>query len=283
VGWRSTSAATSGLSAASSTKCWPTAQFAGETVSDTIARILEREPDWSLLPGWTPPAIRRLLARCLAKDPKGRLRDIGDARIELDATGEVVPGLPEKSPGSPGRRPAAIAAAVVVLSALAVLANWTRQQHSFSSLGDRLAKAKYAWVTEWEGIELDAAISADGKFAAFVADASGAFHVWRTQLATEIFTNLTSGQDEERNRLNRPVGFSTDGTSIWLSGHPSGRRLRLMPFTGGALRSRRSPSVTSHTPSHPTPCGIFASRASCTSTTTDRAPATGRSPAAWTP
>ena len=58
--------------------------FGGETVSDTIARILEREPDLKALPGGTPPRVRELLQRCLAKDPKLRLRDIGDARIALD-------------------------------------------------------------------------------------------------------------------------------------------------------------------------------------------------------
>ena len=51
--------------------------FAGDTASDTIAKILEREPDWSALPSATPVAIRRLLFRCLAKDSKQRLRDIG--------------------------------------------------------------------------------------------------------------------------------------------------------------------------------------------------------------
>src|SRR6185295_6018305 len=44
--------------------------FPGDTVSDTIAKILEREPDWSALPAATPSPVRRLLLRCLAKDPK---------------------------------------------------------------------------------------------------------------------------------------------------------------------------------------------------------------------
>ena len=58
--------------------------FSGETVSDTIVAILEREPDWSVLPAATPPAIRRLLQRCLEKDHKKRLRDIADARLDID-------------------------------------------------------------------------------------------------------------------------------------------------------------------------------------------------------
>jgi len=60
--------------------------FGGETVSDTIAGILEREPDWSALPAQATVNIRRLLQRCLEKDSKRRLRDIGDARLESVAT-----------------------------------------------------------------------------------------------------------------------------------------------------------------------------------------------------
>jgi eukaryotic-like serine/threonine-protein kinase len=58
--------------------------FPGATVSDTIAAVLERSPDWTALPPATPPAVRRVLARCLEKHHKQRWRDIGDVRIELD-------------------------------------------------------------------------------------------------------------------------------------------------------------------------------------------------------
>jgi eukaryotic-like serine/threonine-protein kinase len=58
--------------------------FSGATASDTIARILEREPDWEALPASTPPSLRRLLSRCLDKDPKRRLHAIADAQFDLD-------------------------------------------------------------------------------------------------------------------------------------------------------------------------------------------------------
>ncbi|MBI4481357.1 MAG: serine/threonine-protein kinase [Acidobacteria bacterium] len=58
--------------------------FAGETTSDTIAAILERDPDWQALPISTPPKVRDLLGRCLQKDAHRRLRDMGDARIEME-------------------------------------------------------------------------------------------------------------------------------------------------------------------------------------------------------
>jgi serine/threonine-protein kinase len=60
------------------------ALFEGETVSDTIARILERPIDWSPLPKNMPPRVRELLERCLERDPRKRLRDIGEARLVLE-------------------------------------------------------------------------------------------------------------------------------------------------------------------------------------------------------
>ena len=71
--------------------------FRGDTASDTIAKILEREPDWSLLPRPDPVFIRRLLLRCLTKDPKQRQRDIGDVRIELSAIDEMLPAGSDKT------------------------------------------------------------------------------------------------------------------------------------------------------------------------------------------
>jgi eukaryotic-like serine/threonine-protein kinase len=59
--------------------------FAGETMTDTLAAIMTRDLDLDALPSGTPPAVRRLLARCLERDPKQRLRDIGEARIALEA------------------------------------------------------------------------------------------------------------------------------------------------------------------------------------------------------
>jgi Tol biopolymer transport system component len=60
------------------------AVLAGNTLSDTIAAILGGEPAWDQLPAATPPNIRPLLRRCLDRNPKRRLRDVGDARIEID-------------------------------------------------------------------------------------------------------------------------------------------------------------------------------------------------------
>ena len=73
--------------------------FGGETISDTLAEVLKFEPDWKALPQTTPPSVETLIRRCLIKDPKQRLRDIGDARIAIDETisGTIVAPVVEGS------------------------------------------------------------------------------------------------------------------------------------------------------------------------------------------
>jgi Tol biopolymer transport system component len=66
------------------------AAFAGDTVTDILAAVVTRDPDWTALPVATPRSIKRLLARCLEKDPRRRLRDIGDARLEIEES--IAPG-----------------------------------------------------------------------------------------------------------------------------------------------------------------------------------------------
>jgi len=59
--------------------------FDGETTSDIIAAIIERAPDLTALPLSTPPHIRQVISRCLEKDPRRRVRDIGEARLALES------------------------------------------------------------------------------------------------------------------------------------------------------------------------------------------------------
>lgn len=94
--------------------------FASETVSDTLAAVLTREPDWRELPAGTLSEAKKLLRRCLEPNPKLRLRDIGEARILLDriASGEIED---EAAPTEMGRRGWIGLVGVAVLT---VLASW---------------------------------------------------------------------------------------------------------------------------------------------------------------
>jgi serine/threonine protein kinase len=74
--------------------------FTGETTTEILAAVIRAEPDWAILPAALPPHIRELLKRCLVKDDKRRLRDIGDARLELDTPADAATGaesLPNRS------------------------------------------------------------------------------------------------------------------------------------------------------------------------------------------
>jgi serine/threonine-protein kinase len=87
------------------------APFAGNTITDMLADIVKTEPTWSDLPADTPASLRTLLWRCLRKDPRDRLRDIGDARLELSDTDlhttGVIPAvdLPEPSAALAAKTP----------------------------------------------------------------------------------------------------------------------------------------------------------------------------------
>jgi serine/threonine protein kinase len=63
--------------------------FPGSNTSDVLAAVLRGEPEWSVLPPTTPSAVHNLLRHCLEKDPRRRLRDLGDARWELERRGET--------------------------------------------------------------------------------------------------------------------------------------------------------------------------------------------------
>jgi eukaryotic-like serine/threonine-protein kinase len=102
-----------------------TRAFAGDDVSETIARVIEREPDWHALAKVAPRSVVRVFQRCLQKDPQNRIRDIGDVRLELrDALSAT-----EKEAAAPdaipiGRR--GLVALIVAILALARTINHDR-------------------------------------------------------------------------------------------------------------------------------------------------------------
>ena len=90
--------------------------FAGGTFSDTIARIIERPPDWQALPPSTPARIRRLLNRCLLKDRDARLSSMAAARAAIDDARVTLVARPRR------RRLARLAASVIAM--IAILVGW---------------------------------------------------------------------------------------------------------------------------------------------------------------
>ena len=99
--------------------------FTAATASDSLAKVIDRDPDWRALPAAVPESIRRLVRRCLQKDPANRLHDIADARIEI---GEAQAAASRDEETSVFRRlrqpvvPATLAVAALILSAAAIRA-----------------------------------------------------------------------------------------------------------------------------------------------------------------
>ena len=102
--------------------------FSGETVPDAIGAILHLDPDWTALPARTPERVRELVRLCLEKDSGRRLRDAGDARLELEAALAGMSGSGvAAAPRSPGRRRIAAAAALGIAIAAGALILWRAQ------------------------------------------------------------------------------------------------------------------------------------------------------------
>lgn len=170
--------------------------FSGETITDVIAAIVTRDPDWSQLPAGIPSTVRELLERCLEKDAKRRLRDIGDARHALDrphgaasGTGGVastISALPATRIGST-RLLASIALASLVLAA-ALGALWWQGRNEQPVLPNlQLSIAPPAGAQFQIGANSgNVSLSPDGLKVAFVASqAGGRPMLWVRSLAAE--------------------------------------------------------------------------------------------------
>ena len=154
--------------------------FARDTVTDTLAVIVTREPDWAALPSTVPPGVRDLLRRCLEKDVRRRLRDIGDASICLDAA----PAAIERS--EPRRR-AAVGRVEPGVDAGRRAPRRRAVRHLVSSIGATTATAPTAMalqrLTDFVGREESPAASPDGKTVAFVGRTGAGSQIWLRLLA----------------------------------------------------------------------------------------------------
>jgi Tol biopolymer transport system component len=183
------------------------AAFTGETATDTLAGILEREPDWGALPESIPRRVRDLLRRCLRKDPRRRLHDIADARIELEDT-QSEPGAGAPSSVAFGRERLLWSAAVVLLALIAAAAMmWNRP-----TLTAPETRLEIATAPTMDPVSL--AISGDGRTLAFVATDDGRSRLWLRRLDSGSARSLP-GTDGAYYPFwspdNRSVGFFADG------------------------------------------------------------------------
>jgi Tol biopolymer transport system component len=150
----------------------------GESVSDVLAGVLKGEPEWNALPTDTPPAIRALLERCLRKDVKRRLQDIGEARIQIDdARSNPAPAVELARTAVVTRRRSMLWPSIVVLAALAAVA----VAALLTSVPEGDAPVVRFDVIAPEGsdiLSVGQPLSPDGRMVAFVATFEARPHVW---------------------------------------------------------------------------------------------------------
>jgi Tol biopolymer transport system component len=153
--------------------------FARDTVTDTLAHVIDHEPDWDLLPADVPPAVRDLLRLCLEKDVRRRLRDIGDARFDLIAAPGASGGAQRSSAST--RAHVAWLLGGVLLGAGA-FAGWGLRPEPDPDPAT-VASPTLRRLTDFVGVEEWPALSPDGKSVAFVARVDGHRQIWQRLLA----------------------------------------------------------------------------------------------------
>ena len=141
--------------------------FSGETVSETLADVMKSEPRWQTLSPDVPPKLSNLIRRCLEKDPRQRIRDVGDVRLAIAGAFETTVNVPSANPAAPQltgwRRVSPWAAGIVVGSLITSLAFWLTRPEPVTARVERFAIPPPApeRVGVSEGRK-DIAISADG-------------------------------------------------------------------------------------------------------------------------
>ena len=202
--------------------------FEGSSSLEVLEKVIHADPP--PLGDDVPVSLRLLIEKALEKDPAERYQTMRDLVIDLRrlSRGRTA-DRPRMAVPSPSRTNAGSLALAATLGALVVAA-------ALGILYWRLIEADYFWanplegaprekLTDWPGTELDAAISHDGKFVAFLSDKDGPYDMWVTQVSGGEFKNLTEGRSPTLlHEMTRTTGFDADGSQVWLraSGGPRG-------------------------------------------------------------
>jgi hypothetical protein len=205
--------------------------FDGEETSDVLAAVLRQDIDWAALPGDTPEGVRRLLRRCLRRDPGERLRDIGDAgdELQLDASraAEVLPAVRSRRRGVARWLPWALAGASSLLAAWSL---WARPpaapvERPIGYFTIQLPDAAPLVTLEVPGTnEGPLAVSPDGRQIVYVAPDGPGTKLYVRAMA-DLVPRALSGTEGGRLPFFSPdgqwVGFFADG------------KLKKAPIAGG--------------------------------------------------
>ena len=203
--------------------------FSNDNVTETLAQVILKDPDWSSLPPSTPPALRRLLARCLVRDPRNRLRDIGDARVAL----QEVEDKPEaETSGGRARTPSGWRErAIGVIALLGVLATTGLLIRSWLQPAPKLERVRFevlpgpdaaTWVRWLE-------LSPDGRHLAFSTSVPTRGLFLRSLDSPDI---RLIGGNEVFTSTSAPLFFFWSADSQFIAYFADGK-LKKLPVTGG--------------------------------------------------
>jgi Tol biopolymer transport system component len=200
--------------------------FAGEAFGELIAAILAHEVDLDALPSSTPTHVRRLLARTLVKDPRSRLRDIGEARVMLASPAEAVP-LERRG----AWKLFSAAAAGLVLGALAGSYVASRPRAATQPVPVS-GPAAFRQVTDLPGQEREPSLSPDGKSVVYASKSSGNWDIFLQRVGGRTPINLTADSLDD----DSAPAFSPDGESIAFRSERSAGGVFVMGATGESVR-----------------------------------------------
>ncbi len=202
--------------------------YPGEDVSETMAAVLTREVDYTALPAATPARLRQLVTDCLVRDPKQRLRDIGDARRALD---QVIHGVPAdaavSATGGGGRRTSGMSVALAwAITALAVLSAvavaWQSRARAVEA--PRIVTRSKMLIPGLAGF---LGVSPNGSHVAYSVNGQDSYQLYLKaldQFTAEAMPGTDGGEF--------PV-FSPDGAWMAFSDRSNERMLKKIPVAGG--------------------------------------------------
>jgi eukaryotic-like serine/threonine-protein kinase len=211
--------------------------FQKATSAETMSAILNEDPDRiSQFAPNAPPALQRIIQRCLEKKPEQRFQSASDLAFALEALSDSG-GIAGATLAAPSRKQhrkwrARVALGLGLLLAAGFVV-WIVANRGRSAAENPLIDARFTRLTDFTGAETNPAISGDGKFIAVVSDRGGMFDIWIVQANGTSLANLTRGRIGDARAPLRAIGFSGDGSEVWSGGMET-RGLMLWPLMGGA-------------------------------------------------
>ena len=204
--------------------------FTAETTSELLAAVIMKDPDLGELPSATPQSVTRLIRRCLEKDPRQRLRDIGEARVAL-SDGSIAAAPSETPPAAAWLPLRWLIPGVAAIAAVAIAGGYLlgsrRQPHTPGQ-----AVTAFTRLTDQPGVERQPTIAPDGKAVVFVNAARGNSDLYLLRVGGRKSILLTEDSDAD----DYAPAFSPDGSRIAFRSERSGGGIFVMEATGESVR-----------------------------------------------